>query len=249
MFVCVHGVAHGVDTVGYAFRGLCLREARDAFSGPRADEMTGQVVTPVDRGRTTTLTVPRQGPKVGLTVPPSGEPLVWCEGRLSDLLRRDSVLCGSSLLAAGEAAARDLASRLGVPIEGCEATVRRCDLATDIAFDEPSDAFGFLRGVSTLVLPRHSAEVHNARGTNAVETVAWRNGGGGQLRAYDKTLERGQRGGGVVRIERHGGHARESSFRQRSSQLRRWPTSTGSLSALGRMAASSSLGRSTPTSS
>lgn len=195
-------MANGIDTVSYAFRGFDLREAQDAFNGPRRDSISGRTINPVGRGRTTTLTIAEERTKLGLTVTPSGDALVWCEGSLGNVMGQGRVLVRGDQLAAGEVAARAVGRRLGFPLDGYSATVRRCDLASDVAFVDRREGFAFLRGVRSLVLPRHQVRVIGARGSNAVQTVAWENRSGIQLRIYDKTAQRGEHGGSVVRIER-----------------------------------------------
>jgi hypothetical protein len=84
-------------------------------------------------------------------------------------------------------------------------TLNRVDLATDVYFDDPSDAQLVLRAFSSMLVPRHKIHVVHGFGSGAIETVAWRNSSGIQLRIYDKTAESGgskDLPGTIVRIER-----------------------------------------------
>lgn len=84
-------------------------------------------------------------------------------------------------------------------------TINRVDLATDVSFDDPSDAQLALRAFAAMIVPRHKIHVVHGDGSKAIETVSWLNNSGVQLRIYDKTAKSGGRGnlpGTVVRIER-----------------------------------------------
>lgn len=84
-------------------------------------------------------------------------------------------------------------------------TINRVDLATDVYFDDPSDAQLALRAFAAMIVPRHKIHVIYGDGSKTIETVSWLNSSGVQLRIYDKTAESGGGGdlvGTVVRIER-----------------------------------------------
>jgi hypothetical protein len=186
------GIAHGIDTVGFAYRGINPDELRRIPEKPCFSAITGEIfpIKRLARGGWV-LRDPMSGLKLGCSVDLRGRWLLWSEARLAALLAgdlKDETLATPEDLAAGEWRVRETAACMGVLIpDEVEATTRRCDLASDVVFASMERAQTFLLGLSTVNLPRWKRTVTSAPGSSVLESVWWSTSGGVQLRLYDKT--------------------------------------------------------------
>jgi|SRR5579884_3607101 len=131
-------VAHGIDTVSFAWRDFDVVQAENRLMRTAPDPATGELVGPSRRGAAAWLTDALSGARVGVIRAAGGARLLWCEARLSALCSadvNDHSLATGLLLLDGAAAATKLANRLGLPPrESAPVLMRRLDLASDVEF-------------------------------------------------------------------------------------------------------------------
>jgi hypothetical protein len=187
-------VESGVHTISLAWRGGDRTALWDAFSRDPLDPQTGRRARSREsanaRIRTRVMRADFAGSRFVLSLPPRSLPVVYAETTLAvgvSGLDSGGTLASAADAVMAEASLRELGERLGIPLSGGPATVRRFDLAVDCEFFAWSDAHAFMDALRCVRLHRLTASHYDG-------SVVWRNASGIQFRAYDKGAERHLRG-------------------------------------------------------